>query len=167
MMVQSPSPVSPGSAAGTAPVSSRAWLMLVLATVGFAVNFWAWALLSPLGPRFHDDLDLTSFEQSLLVAVPVVVGSLGRIPVGALVTCVATVDYVGNSSMDISVDVYAERISTGERRHTNTAHVVFVAIDADGKPRKVPRLVPETDEERGRYARAEAHRHRQRQHAAK
>ena len=49
---------------------------------------------------------------------------------GALVTCVATVDYVGNSSMDISVDVYAERISTGERRHTNTAHVVFVAIDA-------------------------------------
>ncbi|WP_374330291.1 MFS transporter [Streptomyces sp. PSKA30] len=58
--------------------------MLALATVGFAVNFWAWALLSPLGPRFKDSLDLTSFEQSLLVAVPVVVGSLGRIPVGAL-----------------------------------------------------------------------------------
>lgn len=65
-------------------VSSRAWLMLALATFGFAVNFWAWALLSPLGPRFKDDLDLSSFEQSLLVAVPVVVGSLGRIPVGAL-----------------------------------------------------------------------------------
>ncbi|MFC9909878.1 MFS transporter [Streptomyces sp. NPDC059862] len=58
--------------------------MLALATVGFAVNFWAWALISPLGPRFKDSLDLTSFEQSLLVAVPVVVGSLGRIPVGAL-----------------------------------------------------------------------------------
>ncbi|WP_324786994.1 MFS transporter [Streptomyces sp. H51] len=58
--------------------------MLALATVGFAVNFWAWALLSPLGPRFKDSLDLSSFEQSLLVAVPVVVGSLGRIPVGAL-----------------------------------------------------------------------------------
>jgi acyl-CoA hydrolase len=87
-----------------------------------------------------------------------------RIPVGALVTCVATVDYVGNSSMDITVEVYAEKISTGERRHTNTAHVVFVAIDADGKPRRVPRLVPETDEERARYARAEEHRSRQRQH---
>jgi NNP family nitrate/nitrite transporter-like MFS transporter len=48
------------------------------------VNFWAWALLSPLGPRFKDGLDLSSFQQSLLVAVPVVVGSLGRIPVGAL-----------------------------------------------------------------------------------
>ncbi|RKS78908.1 NNP family nitrate/nitrite transporter-like MFS transporter [Actinomadura pelletieri DSM 43383] len=59
-------------------------LMLVVATVGFAVNFWAWALLSPLGPRFKDELTLSSFETSLLVAVPVVVGSVGRIPVGAL-----------------------------------------------------------------------------------
>lgn len=67
-----------------APVSRQAWLMLALATVGFAVNFWAWALVSPLGPRFKDTLDLSSFQQSLLVAVPVVVGSLGRIPVGAL-----------------------------------------------------------------------------------
>ncbi|MFS7875253.1 MFS transporter [Streptomyces asiaticus] len=65
-------------------VSGRAWLMLALVTVGFAVNFWAWALLSPLGPRFKDTLHLSSFQQSLLVAVPVVVGSLGRIPVGAL-----------------------------------------------------------------------------------
>jgi len=68
----------------TASVAGRAWLMLALATVGFAVNFWAWALLSPLGPRFKDSLGLSSFQQSLLVAVPVVVGSLGRIPVGAL-----------------------------------------------------------------------------------
>ncbi|WP_166632570.1 MFS transporter [Streptomyces sp. GC420] len=58
--------------------------MLALATIGFAINFWAWALLSPLGPRFKDILELSSFQQSLLVAVPVVVGSLGRIPVGAL-----------------------------------------------------------------------------------
>lgn len=62
----------------------RANLMLALATVGFALNFWAWALLSPLGPGFKLTLDLSFFQQSLLVAVPVVVGSLGRIPVGAL-----------------------------------------------------------------------------------
>ncbi|MET9150476.1 MFS transporter [Streptomyces griseoflavus] len=65
-------------------VPGRAWLMLTLATVGFAVNFWAWALLSPLAPRLQDSLGLSSFQQSLLVAVPVIVGSLGRIPVGAL-----------------------------------------------------------------------------------
>ena len=81
-----------------------------------------------------------------------------RIPVGSLVSCEATVDFVGRSSMDITVEVYAERVSTGERRHTNRAHVVFVAIDENGKPKRVPRLVPETDEERARYARAEAHR---------
>ncbi|TDC68580.1 NarK/NasA family nitrate transporter [Actinomadura sp. GC306] len=58
--------------------------MLAMATLGFALNFWAWALLSPLAPRFQESLGLTSFEQSLLVAVPVIVGSVGRIPVGAL-----------------------------------------------------------------------------------
>jgi NNP family nitrate/nitrite transporter-like MFS transporter len=64
--------------------SSRRNLMLGLATTGFALNFWAWALLSPLGVHFAKSLHLTSFQQALLVAVPVVVGSLGRIPVGAL-----------------------------------------------------------------------------------
>jgi NNP family nitrate/nitrite transporter-like MFS transporter len=58
--------------------------MLTLATVGFAVNFWAWALLSPLAVKFTTALHLSAFQQALLVAVPVVVGSLGRIPVGAL-----------------------------------------------------------------------------------
>ena len=59
-------------------------LMLGLATAGFLVNFWAWSLLSPLGGQLRDELQLSSFQQSLLVAVPVLVGSLGRIPVGAL-----------------------------------------------------------------------------------
>ncbi|PXY19732.1 MFS transporter [Prauserella muralis] len=63
---------------------ARAWVMLGMATLGFALNFWAWALLSPLGPRLQDQLGLSAFEQALIVAVPVVVGSLGRIPVGAL-----------------------------------------------------------------------------------
>nr|WP_167218610.1 MFS transporter [Kribbella shirazensis] len=61
--------------------------MLAVATVGFAVNFWAWALLSPLGPLFRTEGTLGRLSESdvaLLVAVPVVVGSLGRIPVGAL-----------------------------------------------------------------------------------
>ena len=59
-------------------------VMLALATLGFAVNFWAWALLSPLGTRYKDLLGLSGSQQALLVAVPVIVGSLGRIPVGAL-----------------------------------------------------------------------------------
>jgi NNP family nitrate/nitrite transporter-like MFS transporter len=57
---------------------------LILATVGFLVSFWAWALLGPLGPDVKERLGLSFAAQSLLVAVPVLVGSLGRIPVGAL-----------------------------------------------------------------------------------
>ncbi len=83
-----------------------------------------------------------------------------RIPVGALVTCIATVDWVGNSSMDITIEVYAEKPSTGDRQHTHTAHAVFVAIDEHGKPKRVPRLVAETGEERERMERARRHRER-------
>ena len=67
--------------------AGRPWLMLVLATVGFAVNFWAWALISPLGPLFREKGTLGTLSESdvaLMVAVPVLVGSLGRILVGAL-----------------------------------------------------------------------------------
>jgi len=61
--------------------------MLAMATIGFAVNFWAWALISPLGPLFRATGSIGTLSESdvaLLVAVPVVVGSLGRIIVGAL-----------------------------------------------------------------------------------
>ena len=76
---------STADARNPAPASgSRPWIMLALATAGFAVNFWAWALLSPLGPKFKDVLHLSPFAQALVVALPVIVGSLGRIPVGAL-----------------------------------------------------------------------------------
>jgi NNP family nitrate/nitrite transporter-like MFS transporter len=59
-------------------------MALALATVGFAVNFWAWSLLSPLAPRYQELLDLSPLAVSVMVAVPVIVGSLGRIPLGAL-----------------------------------------------------------------------------------
>ena len=78
------------------------------------------------------------------------------IPVGALVTCYSTVDFVGNSSMDITVQVYSEQVSTGAREHTHTAHVVFVAIDAARRPVRVPRLLAESAEERARFEEARA-----------
>ncbi|MEO5799614.1 MAG: acyl-CoA thioesterase [Gemmatimonadales bacterium] len=81
-----------------------------------------------------------------------------RIPIGSLVTCQATVDFVGKSSMDITVEVFAEKPSTGERHNTHTAHVVFVAIDDYGRPKQVPRLIPGNEEEQARYTAAEAYR---------
>ncbi|MGI5489495.1 MFS transporter [Microtetraspora malaysiensis] len=76
--------VTPAERPDARPAGGRPALMLTLATVGFAINFWAWALLSPLAPTYKEALHLSPFQQALVVAVPVVVGSLGRIPVGAL-----------------------------------------------------------------------------------
>ena len=64
------------------PRRSERTRALLFATVGFMVTFWAWSLISPLGPHFVAE-GLTA-DSSLLVAVPVLVGSLGRIVVGAL-----------------------------------------------------------------------------------
>ncbi|MDO5644475.1 MAG: MFS transporter [Dermabacter sp.] len=57
-------------------------LALALATIGFGINFWAWALLSPLATSFVERGVVQ--DTALLVATPVLVGSLGRIPIGAL-----------------------------------------------------------------------------------
>ena len=57
---------------------------MALCFAGFLLTFWAWALMGPLGATYKEELGLSSFQQSLVVALPVVVGSLGRIPVGAL-----------------------------------------------------------------------------------
>jgi acyl-CoA hydrolase len=122
-----------------------------------------------LGDLFGGHL-MSLVDQAAAVAAirhaggPAVTASIDRvnfkepIHLGELVTCIATVDFVGNSSMDITVEVFAEAIHTGERRHTHTAHVVFVAIDEHGRPRRVPRLEPQTAEERERFERARRHR---------
>jgi NNP family nitrate/nitrite transporter-like MFS transporter len=57
---------------------------LVYSTVAFALCFSAWGLMAPLARRFEDDLDLSSVETSVLIAIPVVLGSVLRIPVGWL-----------------------------------------------------------------------------------
>ena len=57
---------------------------LALATLAFTISFWAWNMIAPLGVRYTEELGLTSGQKSLLVATPVLVGSLGRILAGAL-----------------------------------------------------------------------------------
>ena len=63
---------------------ARPGVNLALATVAFALCFSAWGLIAPLAKKFQDDLDLSSTETLFLTAIPVVLGSLLRIPVGLL-----------------------------------------------------------------------------------
>ena len=67
----------------TAPLTGQS-RNLALATFAFAVTFWAWNLIGPLGVRYTQEMQLSGSQKALLVATPVLVGSLGRIPVGAL-----------------------------------------------------------------------------------
>lgn len=70
--------------------------------------------------------------------------------VGDLLILTASINYAGTASMEIGVRVEAENFVTGESRHTASAYLTFVALDPDGKPRRVPPLVLEADEEKRR-----------------
>ncbi len=57
---------------------------LGLALLAFAVTFWAWNIIGPIGVRYAEDLDFTPTQLSMVIATPVLVGSAGRIVTGAL-----------------------------------------------------------------------------------
>ncbi len=70
------------------------------------------------------------------------------IRIGDLVILEAEVTYVGRTSGEVEVQVVAENPVTGERTHTNTAYLVYVALDNDGQPVQVPPLKAETEAEK-------------------
>ena len=76
------------------------------------------------------------------------------IKIGDLVTLNAEVTYTGRTSMEAEVQVIAENPITGERTHTNTAYLVYVALDDEGRPTTVPALIVETEEEKQRMEQA-------------
>jgi acyl-CoA hydrolase len=80
------------------------------------------------------------------------------IKVGELVTAYARVNYAGRTSMEVGVKVIAENVLSGDRRHTNSCYLTYVALDDQGKPTAVPPIIPETDDEKRRYTRAQQRR---------
>jgi acyl-CoA hydrolase len=75
------------------------------------------------------------------------------IHVGELVTCLASVNYVGKTSMEIGIKVVAEDIKTSVKRHTNTCYFTMVALDeTTGRPTRLPELVLETATDKRRFA---------------
>ncbi len=76
------------------------------------------------------------------------------IRIGDLVTLTAEVSYVGHTSMEATVNVTAENPITGECTFTNTAYLVYVALDEYGEPTSVPALIPENEAQRLRMEQA-------------
>jgi acyl-CoA hydrolase len=83
------------------------------------------------------------------------------IRVGQLVEIRSRVVLVGRTSMSVLANVFAEDITTGERRHTNECWLTFVHLDELGKPAPVPPLSLETDEDRELHAIAARRREQQ------
>lgn len=69
------------------------------------------------------------------------------IKVGELVIMKCSVNFVGRTSMEVGVRVEAEHMMTGVRRHTNSCYLTYVAIDKQGHPVEVPKLICETPDE--------------------
>jgi acyl-CoA hydrolase len=74
---------------------------------------------------------------------------------GEIVTLKSQVNRVFHTSMEVGVEVYSENVLTGERKHTTTAYVTFVAIDEHTrKPKLVRPLILKTEGEKRRYQEA-------------
>ncbi|MAX65440.1 MAG: acyl-CoA thioesterase [Halobacteriovoraceae bacterium] len=77
------------------------------------------------------------------------------IEIGSHVVIKASMNYVGNTSMIIGVRVESENPYKNESRLTTKAYLTFVALDKNGKPVRVPRLIPQTETEKRRYENAQ------------
>ncbi len=70
--------------------------------------------------------------------------------VNSTITLVGRITFVGSTSMEVRVDTFVESLS-GERKLVNRAYVVMVALDEQERPKRVPRILPETEEEKAEY----------------
>jgi acyl-CoA hydrolase len=112
-----------------------------------------------LGGRLMHFIDLTgamaAYRHSRTFIVTAAMDHIDFIqPVhlGNLATLKSSVNRAFTTSMEVGVKVWAENTQTGVQRHVASAYLVFVAIDKDGRRLKVPELIPETADEKRRYA---------------
>lgn len=77
------------------------------------------------------------------------------IKLGDLVILNSEVTYTGRTSMEVTVQVVAENPISGERTHTNTAYLVYVALDDEGRPSAVPPVKAETEEDKHKMEQAQ------------
>ena len=79
---------------------------------------------------------------------------LHPVRIGQLIVLRSSVNRVFRSSMEVGVQVETETLMTGEKLHTCSAYLTFVALDENGKATEVAPVIPETDEEKRRYEQA-------------
>jgi acyl-CoA hydrolase len=83
---------------------------------------------------------------------------IAPVRIGQHVRILAAVNYAGRTSMEVGARLDSEDPETGKRTHVATAYLTFVAIDRQGEPREVPKVVPESDDEKRRHHAAQLRR---------
>ena len=83
---------------------------------------------------------------------------LHPVHLGQLIVLRSSVNRVFRTSMEVGVRVQVENLLTGHIKHTSSAYLTFVAIDKDGRRLPIPPVIPETDDEKRRFAEAKERR---------
>ena len=131
----------------------------------FALPTDANTLGNVLGGKVMHLVDLAAALAAVRHArCPVVTASVDQmtflhpVHIGQLIILRSSVNRVFRTSMEVGVRVEVENLVTGQRRHTSSAYLTFVAIDPDGQRVPIPPVIPETEEEKRRFTEAEARR---------
>ncbi len=111
-----------------------------------------------LGGKVMHLVDLTGALAALRHArCPVVTASVDHmsflhpVHIGELILLRSSVNRVFHTSMEVGVKVWVEDLRTGGRKHTSSAYLTFVAVNAEGKCVPIAPVIPETAEEKRRY----------------
>ena len=119
------------------------------------------ALGTMLGGRVMHLVDMAGAMAAMRHARrPVVTASVDHmnflhpVHVGQLVVLRSSVNRAFRTSMEVGVTVMVEDLTTGERKHTSSAYLTFVALGEKGEPVEIPPVIPETRDEKRRYEEA-------------
>lgn len=113
---------------------------------GGQLMLWIDIVAAVVGRRHSGYVVTTAAVSDLSFHAPVYVGDT--------IVLKGRITHVGRTSMEVKVDTYSES-TTGEQKLVNTAYVVVVALNNEGKPIEVPGIEPETEEERRELETAE------------
>ena len=113
---------------------------------GGVIMSWIDTVAAMVAQRHCKGLVVTASIDKISFKAPIYVGDH--------VVLKSSINYVGNTSMEVGVQVSKENPLTGEEAKTTTAYLTFVHLDENGTPTRVVELHPQTAEEKRRYENA-------------
>ena len=146
--------MTPKGAGKTVSVSKMTTVRLMMPTdANILGNVFGGAIM-----RYMDEVaGIVAFHHARKIVVTASIDRMdfyAPVYVGNLLVLKAAVNYVGNTSMEVGVRIEAEDLLTGETTHTGSCYLTYVALDENGRPSPVDKIVPVTRDEKRRFREA-------------